>query len=120
MRLPGVVALRVSVTLACILLTACGQSEVQKLKAENDDLQAQVDHLNEKLENVRSSASDLREKVDTAKATSADLEAEAGRFDDDNWRDVVPNVQDGSSQVSSELSDVDSQLEDLENAAAED
>jgi predicted nuclease with TOPRIM domain len=127
MRLPGVVALRVSVILASLFLTACGPTEIQKLKSENedlrsqvDDLQTQVDQLNERLKNVRSATSDLREKVDTAKATSADLESEASRFDDDNWQDVVPRVRDGSSEVSSELTDVDSQLEEVENAAAED
>jgi len=84
-----------------LLLTGCGPSRVEQLEAENQNLKDQVEQLQSKL-------NDIQEKADNLETASSGLQEQLGRFDGENWRDVVPDAQAAGTEVESaqqELSD---------------
>ena len=88
-----------------LLLTGCGPSRVEQLEAENQDLKDQVEQLQSQLSNIKDKASELE-------TASSGLQQQLGRFEDENWRDVVPDAQEAGSDVESaqqELSDATDQ-----------
>jgi len=85
----------------CILLAGCGSSRVQQLEAENQDLKDQVERLQSQL-------NDIKDKANELETASSGLQQQLGRFENENWRDVVPDAQEAGSDVESaqqELSD---------------
>jgi len=85
----------------CVLLAGCGPSRVQQLEAENQDLKDQVEQLQSQL-------SDIKDKASELETASSGLQEQLGRFDGENWREVVPDAQEAGSEVESaqqELSD---------------
>lgn len=95
---------RYRVSIACcalLLLTSCGSNgptreelaeQVNQLEADKSDLQAKVDALTEQL-------ADARGKVAKVNSAADDVKAAAFRFDGENWRDVVPDVQSASDDL---------------------
>ena len=68
---------------ALLLLTACGnsesdKSEIDQLRQENADLQAQL--------------ATIREKADALETASDNLQEQLERFKTEDWRDVMPNA----------------------------
>jgi len=81
---------------AALILTAmlagCGPSKIEQLKAENRELHDKVDQLETKL-------SDVQEKATALETASDNLKEQLGRFQSEDWRDVVPDAQDPGEEV---------------------
>lgn len=74
-----------------IVLAGCNDRELRDLRDENIQLQSRVD--------------ELEAKIEDAKGKAGDLESEVSRFSDENWQDVVPDVESAAQEVSSALDD---------------
>lgn len=70
---------------AIIVLSGCNQREVDYLRSENEEL---------RIENHR-----LEQKIETAQMNAENLQSEVDRFSDENWQDVVPDVENASHEV---------------------
>jgi len=75
-----------------LLLSGCGKSEVEQLREENQELHEQVDHLQSQLV-------DIKEKSENLEAASNSLQEQLGRFQNENWRDVVDDAQGAGAEV---------------------
>lgn len=99
-------SLRRSVCLFTILasaVAACGSSKVKELEAQNEDLQEQIGSLKAKLEEVDGHVTELE-------SAQSDLSDAVGRFELEDWRDVVPDVQSAAKDVESPTTEVRSAL----------
>jgi TolA-binding protein len=84
-----------------LVLSACGQSESERLKEENQNLRDQVDQLQSQL-------SSIKEKADDLETASSTLQDQLARFQNEDWKEVMPDAQEADEQVESaqqELSD---------------
>jgi len=93
--------MRLSVVSTLLVLSACGQTESERLKEENQNLRDQVDQLQSQL-------SSIKEKADDLETASSTLQDQLARFQSEDWKDVVPEAQEAGEQVESaqqELSD---------------
>lgn len=68
-----------------LFLSGCNQREVEDLRSENEEL---------RIENHR-----LEQKIEAAQMNAENLQSEVGRFSDENWQDVVPDVETASQEV---------------------
>lgn len=94
------------IALIFVLATAaasCGSSKVEELEAQNEDLQEQVGSLKAKLEEVDGHVIELE-------SAQSDLNDAVGRFESEDWRDVVPDVQSAAEEVESATAEVRSAL----------
>ena len=92
MAFPKIASLGVLIALASIL-SSCGPSENEKLKAENEELRSQVSQLQEKVSDTESAAEKVKTDAEELKVASDDLQTELTRFESENWRDVVPDAK---------------------------
>lgn len=89
-------------------MTGFGQSELDKTKAENEELRAQV-------ESLQGEISDIKEKAEALQTSSVELRSQMDRFQSENWRDVVPDAQAASDQVESDQDALKSSVDDADN-----
>ena len=90
---------RLAMVLALAALSGCNKGpsreqllqRVAELEAENSDLQRQLD--------------DVRGKVDDVESASSDLDTAVSRFDSEDWKVVVPDVQEAQKKVESAKDD---------------
>jgi hypothetical protein len=75
-------------TTALAALAACSKDEGPNVRATSNNF-----------EKVKSKVGDLESAVES-------LMQAIGRFDDDNWREVVPDVRNAASEVESVLADL--------------
>jgi outer membrane murein-binding lipoprotein Lpp len=71
--------------LISLVLSACGKSEVELQR--------------EQIEEPESKISDIKSEVDNLENAQAQLATAVSSFDDENWRDVVPEVQSAPSEI---------------------
>ena len=74
---------------AFLLLSGCGMSEEESLREENERLQSRVD--------------ELERQLGQAKDAGNNLENNVARLQDENWRDVVPDVESDAEELSNAL-----------------
>jgi Tfp pilus assembly protein PilO len=91
-------------SLGCILLigvivTGFGFARSRKLEGEKQELTQQVDQLQSQL-------SDVQAKSAALQASSDELKSQMQRFSSENWRDVMPDAQTASDQVESDQEDL--------------
>jgi outer membrane murein-binding lipoprotein Lpp len=98
----------IAVITAALVLTGCGQPELDRTKAENEELRAQV-------ESLQGEISDIKEKADALETSSGELRSQMNRFQSENWRDVVPDAQAASDQVESDQDSLKSSVDDAGN-----
>jgi FtsZ-binding cell division protein ZapB len=82
----------------CLLLTGCGSSEIDDLREENAELQQKLANIQEKSENLETASENLQQQLQ--------------RFDNENWRDVMPDAKEAGGAVEEaqdELSDATDQ-----------
>jgi predicted nuclease with TOPRIM domain len=84
--------MRRAALLFLLCLSACGKSETEQLKEENEELHAQVDQLQSKL-------AEIKEKSDNLETASDHLQQQLGRFEAENWRDVMPDAKAAGNDV---------------------
>lgn len=99
--------LGVTVIAAALALTGCGQSELDRAKAENEELRAQVERLQGEI-------SEIKGKADALETSSGELRGQMDRFQSENWRDVVPDAQAASDQVQSDQDSLKSSVDDAD------
>jgi len=98
----------ITIIVAALVLTGCGQSELDRTKAENEELRAQVASLQGEI-------SDIKEKADALETSSGELRSQMDRFQSENWREVVPNAQAASDQVESDRASLKFSVDDAGN-----
>ena len=98
----------ITIIVAALILTGCGQPELERTKAENVELRAQVERLQGEI-------SDIKEKADALETSSGELRSQMDRFQSENWRDVVPDAQAASDQVESDQDSLKSSVDDADN-----
>lgn len=72
-----------------LLLSGCGMGDAERLREENEHLQNRVD--------------ELERQLGQAKEASDNLESNVSRLQDENWRDVVPDVESDAEELSNAL-----------------
>lgn len=85
---------------ALLLLCACDRGptreelteRVDQLDAENQELRSKVDDLTTQLE-------EAREAVGRVSRAADEVQSNAERFSSENWRSVVPDVEDASDEL---------------------
>lgn len=90
------------------LVLAVATSGLAALAACSRDDGPNVQATADNFEKVKSKVGDLETAVDS-------LMQSVGRFDDDNWREVVPDVQSAASEVESVLADLKQVMTDNES-----
>lgn len=100
---------------AAVLCTACGQSRVEQLESENAKLRDQVSALEENISETRDAVEDVRSKAKEVQRASEDMQSQVGRFDGENWRDVVPGVESASGEVDDTQTALESSVSDLDD-----
>lgn len=105
---------------AAVALSACGEDEkVKALQDENAELTSRIDELSGKLADAHSKAETLQSEVDEVQTAASDLGDEISRFDDDNWRDVVPQVRSEADDVATKANALDGPVSELSDATDE-
>jgi uncharacterized coiled-coil DUF342 family protein len=98
---------------ALILLSACGPSKEQELQSRVDELEDQVETLQTQLQEAHRAADDVRDNAERLTQASDELEASVGRLSDENWREVVPDVEGASSDVDDAQEALKASVDDL-------
>ena len=107
---------RCAILLGALLLVGCGKSRVEKLEIQVSDLQSQVSTLQAKLDDAQEKAGDAESSMEELKASVASLQSSVGGFNDENWRSVVPDVQDAADDVDQKSTAVESTISDTVSA----
>lgn len=102
---------------AALALGSCGDSKTDQLQEQVDDLQSQVDQLEAQLQRVKDATDDVKEKAEAVTSASSDLSGEVGRFESEDWQQVVPDVSGAADQVESAQSALSQSVSDLDDAA---
>lgn len=92
--------MRMLVLSALMLLAACDHGptraelteRVDQLDAENQELRSKVDALTTQLEEARDAVARVSRAAD-------EVQSNAERFSSENWRSVVPDVEDASDEL---------------------
>lgn len=98
----------ITTIVAALVLTGCGKSDLDRTKAENEELRTQV-------ESLQGEISDIKEKADALETSSRELRSQMDRFQRENWRDVVPDAQAASDQVESDQDSLKSSVDDADD-----
>lgn len=107
------ISVRFATALCCLALSACDSGPSKEdLQARVEELEGQVSELQTSLESAQGQLASVRDEVDNVGTAASQLEAEVGRFDGEDWADVVPAVKSAQEEISRTHSD-------LEDAAAE-
>ena len=64
-----------------------------------DERDERIAELEAQVEEARSNAEDLQNAQDELRSASADLQYNVDRLQSENWRDVVPDIEQSSSDV---------------------
>ena len=96
--------------LLCLTLAGCYRGRTEELENRVAELEAQLD-------NVRSKIVDAESEVDSLKSATDQLTSAVNDFDYENWRSVVPSVQEAAEHLEGTLNDVESAIEGAKNAA---
>ena len=109
---PTVKNCRIFLVLVLLLfsLAGCDRGRTEELENRVAELEAQLDDVRSKLDAAES-------EVDSLKSATDELTSAVGDFDYDNWRSVVPDVQQAAANVESATNDVESSIDDAKNAA---
>lgn len=98
---------------ALLLLGACERGptreelteRVDQLDAENQELRSKVDDLTTQLE-------EAREAVGRVSRAADEVQSNAERFSSENWRSVVPDVEDASGELDQAQADASEAVEE--------
>lgn len=104
-------------TIACsvLLVAACvGQNRIHELETENASLQDRVNGLELRSQTLDADLRTVLSSMGEAQHSADDLESAVERFDYENWREVVPDVVEASSNVSSAIDTLRANLNTLD------
>lgn len=98
------------VAVGCALLSACGTSGPSKdeLEGQVDELTTQLATAQETIEERDAQLEDARTKVGTLADASTALQGQVARFDQEDWRDVVPEARSAAGDVEDATGDAES------------
>lgn len=104
-------------TIVCsvLLVAACvGQKRISELETENAALQDRVNGMELRSQTLDADLRAVVSSLDEAQNSAGDLESAVERFDHENWREVVPDVVEASSNVSSAIDALRANLNTLD------
>lgn len=109
---PSVKNCRIFIVVILLLcsLTGCDRGKTEKLENRVVELEAQLD-------DVRSRLDDAESQIDILKSATDELTSAVDDFDYDNWRNVVPDIQQAAANVESAVNDLESLVDDAKSAA---
>jgi len=84
---------------------------------EDGKLENRVAELEAQLDDVRSRLDDAESQIDILKSATDELTSAVDDFDYDNWRNVVPDIQQAAANVESAVNDLESLVDDAKSAA---
>jgi len=104
---------------AVLLLAACNSGRVAELEDENESLRDQVAKLQRQVSDTRDAADEVRTKAAAVQSASEDMQSQVGRFDGENWREVVPDVESASGEVDDTQTALESSVSDLDDTTGQ-
>jgi phage shock protein A len=104
---------------ATMLLAACDSGRVAELEDENESLRDHVATLERQVSETRDAAEDVRTKAAAVQSASEDMQSQVGRFDGENWREVVPDVESASGEVDDTQTALESSVSDLDDTTGQ-
>ena len=107
--------------LPALLGAACSQApspeeRIEALEDENAGLRAQLSTLQDQLSTAREAAETVQGQASAVQSASEELQSEIGRFDGENWRDVMPDAQRANGEVEDAQSALTTATSDLTEA----
>lgn len=104
--------IRFSLTLIllCLSVSGCDRGKTVELEKRVAELEVQLDDVRSKLDVAES-------EVDSLKSATDELTSAVSDFDFENWRSVVPSVQEAAEHVEGTVNDVESAIDGAKNAA---
>jgi len=111
--------------IAALALAGCGpskddlQDQIDDAESQSSDLSDELNAATAKLEEANDRLDDAQQQLSVLQGAISDLEDQQRRFAYDDWRSVVTDVQDGIDNVSSNASELDSQLQAIEASLAQ-
>lgn len=111
--------------IAAALLSACGSGSNRYSEADRDlrsDRELctiekdRIFELEDQLANARDLLAVLEERRYRLQASAEDLRANLDRLSNEDWRDVVPDIEGSADFVEDDLDALAHELEDTENA----
>ena len=124
-------ALEVATVIAAItLLAACGSGSGRYAEHDYDsdyerdeeictNENDRISELEEQLEEARGQLAVLEDRKNQLQSAAEDLRANVDRLSFENWRDVVPDIDDSADYVEDEASQMESELSEAESILSE-
>ncbi|WP_158884747.1 hypothetical protein [Rhodanobacter sp. L36] len=81
------------------LLSGCGPTRTEQLEQKISSLQTQLENMQNKLDNAKEKADDAQTELEGLQAAVEEADTNVSRFNEDNWRSVVPDVEDAEDDV---------------------
>lgn len=101
---------RITLLIVIFFLVGCGKSKIEELESQISDLQAQVYNLQDKLKNAHSHANQLESEFNDLKKASDEIKDTASQFDEENWKDIVPQIQRAASDLELKITSLESSI----------
>ena len=108
---------RITLLIVIFFLVGCGKSKIEELESQVSDLQAQVYNLQDKLKNAHSHANQLESEFNDLKKTSNEIKDTASQFDEENWKDIVPQIQRAASDLELKITSLESSITNTVSAS---
>ena len=84
-----------------------------------DDRDERIAELEAQLEEAREQAEELQARQGDLEAASSDLQHNVARLESENWRDVVPDIEQSTYEVDSAQQDAASSAQELSDSLEE-
>lgn len=99
-----------------LLLGGCGEPRTEQLEAENQELRSHVADLESQLSAARSAAEEVTTKTKALRDSSDELQSQLARFQNEDWRDVVPSASSAGEELETAQTELESASSDLDDA----
>ncbi|UNK49901.1 hypothetical protein MNR01_02360 [Lysobacter sp. S4-A87] len=106
-------AITVILASGCQPLGIYTQGDIDEQQSEIDEKDERIAELEAKLQLANEHADELESRLEDLQSASDDLQSNVQRLQYENWRDVVPDIEDASDTVASFQTDAASAAEDL-------
>jgi septal ring factor EnvC (AmiA/AmiB activator) len=100
--------IRPLVILFVIFMASCNQEKIKQLETQLQETESELESTKNELEEAQTKISEIQSEVDNMESAVSQLRGEVDNFSYYNWRDVVPDVEDATSNIESKLSDLQS------------